>query len=154
MNYPEYRADLQRIHESEIYGAAVFNAAASITFNQDKKKKWLCLKNLEERTLNRYLTYMKETGKVVTNPVGWDLKGAAEGAVLGILPWSMAMQQLANGTIPFQEKFLRLKENAVEKQDIEFFSYIYQHEKAIESFAFAELAGEQNSLKIINDLLL
>ena len=79
---------------------------------------------------------------MVTSPVGWDFKGAAEGAVLGLLPWSMAMQQLANGTIPFQKKFLRLREKAVKKIDVEFFKYIYEHEKAIKSFALAELFAE------------
>ena len=31
MNYPEYKADLQRIHESEVYGRAVFATAARLT---------------------------------------------------------------------------------------------------------------------------
>lgn len=153
MNYPEYEADLQRIHESEVYGVAVFQTAAGLTFNQTKKQKWLTLKALEEKTLERYLDYMKKTGQEIKDPIGWDLKGYAEGAVLGLLPWSMAMKQVAEATIPFQEKFLRLKENAETETDSEFFRYVYAHEKALETFALKELAGEPDSLRAAENLL-
>lgn len=153
MNYPEYKSDLQRIHESEVYGSAVFKTAAQLTFNPERKAKWLKLKGLEDRTLERYLTYMKETGQPISDPIGWDLKGYAEGAVLGLLPWSIAMKQLADATKPFQEKFLRLKDNATEEVDKNFFGYVYAHEKALEFFALRELAGEPESLKPVEHLL-
>ena len=51
MNYPEYQADLQRIHESEVYGQAVFDTAARLTRNPERKAKWLALKALEAHTL-------------------------------------------------------------------------------------------------------
>lgn len=153
MNYPEYKKDLQSIHESEVYGSAVFKSAAQLTWNDIRKKKWLRLKDLEDRTLESYLAYMKETEQVITNPMGWDLKGYAEGAALGLLPWPIAMKQLADGTLPFQEKFLRLKNNAIEERDKKFFGYIYAHEKAIEFFALKELSGGENSLTAVEHLL-
>lgn len=153
MNYPEYRADLQRIHESEVYGSALFKTAAQLTWDNARKKKWMKLKDLEDRTLERYLAYMKETNQVITAPIGWDLKGYAEGAALGLLPWPIAMRQLADGTLPFQEQFLRLKDNATEEKDKKFFGYIYAHEKAIEFFALKEISGEQNTLTAVEHLL-
>jgi hypothetical protein len=153
MNYPEYKADLQRIHESEVYGSAVFKTAAQLTFNDTRKKKWLKLKELEDQTLERYLTYMKETNQVIADPIGWDLKGYAEGAILGLLPWSIAMKQVADATQPFQEKFLRLKDNATEEKDKTFFGYVYAHEKALEFFALKELSGDQDSLTPVEHLL-
>lgn len=152
MNYPEYKKDLQRIHESEVYGTAVFETAAKLTLNKERKKKWLVLKELEVQTLNRYLEYMQSSGQTVVEPKGWELKGRAEGAALGLMPWPMAMKLLRDATQPFQEKFLRLKKNSSEA-DQKFFSYIYAHEKALEAFAKKELSKDNNSLKAVQELL-
>ncbi|MDI9244250.1 hypothetical protein [Marinobacter sp. CHS3-4] len=152
MTYPEYKSDLQHIHESEVYGYAVFDTAAQLTRNKERKQKWLALKALEEQTLNRYLDYMQASGQTVKDPKGWALKGRGEGAALGLMPWRMAMKFVRDATQPFQEKFLRLKKNASEA-DKTFFSYVYAHEKAIEAFATKELSKDQNSLKAVNDLL-
>lgn len=152
MNYPEYTQDLQRIHESEVYGTAVFDMAARLARNPARKQKWLALKALEEQTLQRYLDHMQETGQRVTEPRGWALKGMAEGAALGLMPWWLAMRLLRDGTQPFQEKFLRLKDHA-EGADKAFFTYVYAHEKAIEAFARKEMAREADSLKAVHSLL-
>lgn len=152
MDYPEYRADLQRIHESEVYGIVLFRTAASLTLNADRKRKWLVLMALEEKTLSRYLEHMQATGQAIKEPVGWRAKGAAEGAALALMPWRMAMKLLRDGTAPFQEKFLRLKQHADEAQQA-FFDYIYAHEKAIEAFASKELAGEPDSTAAAESLV-
>lgn len=152
MTYPQYKKDLQRIHESEVYGYAVFDTAARLTRNKQRKEKWLVLRALEEHTLNRYLAYMRESGQAIVEPTGWALKGRAEGAALGLMPWRLAMKMVRDATQPFQEKFLRLKENAKEEERT-FFSYVYAHEKAIEAFAKKELAGEADSLKAARELL-
>ncbi len=152
MSYPEYKKDLQNIHESEVYGLAVFDSAARLTLNKQRKQKWLTLKALEQQTLDRYLDYMEASGQAVAEPVGWGLKGRGEGAALGLMPWKLAMKMLRDGTQPFQEKFLRLKKNANDEEQA-FFSYIYAHEKAIEAFATKELSGHQDSLKAVQELL-
>ena len=152
MTYPQYKQDLQRIHESEVYGYAVFDTAARLTRNKQRKEKWLVLRALEEHTLNRYLAYMQESGQAIVEPTGWALKGRAEGAALGLMPWRLAMKMVRDATQPFQEKFLRLKDNAKE-EDRKFFSYVYAHEKAIEAFAKKELSGEADSLKAARELL-
>jgi hypothetical protein len=152
MNYPEYKDDLQRIHESEVYGLAVFDVAARLTRNAERKNKWLVLKALEEKTLARYLAYMRDSNQAVTEPKLWRLKGYLEGMVLGLLPWRFAMTLLRDGTQPFQVKFLRLKENA-DGAHQEFFTYVYAHEKALEAFAKKELSGDPGSLKAIEGLL-
>ena len=153
MDYPEFKQDLQRIHESEVYGTALFGTAALLTFNQSKKEKWLALKALEEKTLESYIAYMKESDKELAEPIkGWHVKGIIEGVALGLLPWRLSMMLLRDGTVPFQETFLRLKDNA-ESNHLAFFSYVYAHEKAIEAFAIKELASDQNSLMEVKSLL-
>ena len=152
MTYPKYREDLQRIHESEVYGRAVFDTAARATRNRDRKNKWLTLRALEEQTLARYLEYMRESGQAVVEPRGWALKGHGEGAALALMPWRLAMKLVRDATGPFQETFLRLKDNTSGSEHA-FFSYVYAHEKAIESFARMELSGDQNSLTPVQELL-
>ncbi|MEE4249328.1 MAG: hypothetical protein V2I38_01960 [Alcanivoracaceae bacterium] len=152
MTYPEYKKDLQHIHESEVYGTAVFDIAARLTRNPERKQKWLVLKALEEQTLQRYLDYMAATGQSIVEPTGWALKGKAEGTALGLMPWWLAMRLVRDATQPFQKKFLRLKDHA-EGEDKKFFAYVYAHEKAIEAFARKELAKESDSLKAAKDLL-
>lgn len=152
MNYDQYKDDLQRIHESEVYGKAVFATAARLTRNAERKAKWLKLHALEEETLARYLAYMARTGQTVVEPKAWELKGYAEGAALGLMPWRLAMRLMRDATGPFQERFLRLKQNSDEAER-EFFAYVYAHEKAIEAFAMKEMAGEANSLKAVESLL-
>ncbi len=152
MNYPQFKKDLQCIHESEVYGAAVFATAARFTVNANRKRKWLALEALEKQTLARYLDYMAATHQPVVEPAGWQLKGRVEGAVLGALPWRIAMTLLKKGTEPFQEKFLRLKAHS-EGIHHDFFAYVYAHEKAIEAFAQRELSRERESLKAVTKLL-
>lgn len=152
MRYPEYQADLQHIHESEVYGRAVFDTAARLTRHPERKQKWLILKALEEQTLQRYLDYMAQTGQTPSEPTLWALKGRAEGAFLAAMPWRMAMKLVRDATGPFQKRFLRLKEHAP-PEEREFFAYVYAHEKALESFARKELAGEGDSLKATQSLL-
>lgn len=152
MSYPEYHKDLQHIHESELYGRAVFSVAAKLTRNPERKKKWLALKALEEKTLQRYLDYMASTGQKVVEPRIWEAKGYAEGLALGLMPWRLAMKLVRDATGPFQKKFLRLKENAKDSE-LEFFSYVYAHEKAIEAFASRELLKDAGSLTAVESLL-
>ncbi len=152
MNYPEYKADLQHIHESEVYGRAVFDTVARLTRNPVRKQKWLTLKALEEQTLQRYLDYMARTGQKVIEPKIWALKGRAEGAALAAMPWRLAMKMVRDATGPFQKRFLRLKENAKD-DELEFFAYVYAHEKALEAFAKKELARDTESLKAVESLL-
>ena len=152
MTYPEYKQDLQHIHESEVYGAAVFETAARVTRNAEHKQKWLALKALEDQTLQRYLDYMNETGQKIVEPRGWALKGKAEGLALGLMPWWLAMRMVRDATQPFQKKFLRLKDHA-EGEDKKFFAYVYAHEKALEAFAKKELEKDSSSLKAVYDLI-
>lgn len=152
MDYPEHEADLQRIHESEVYGVALFATAARVTRNAERKQKWLALKALEEATLQRYLTHMRDTGQPIRQPRGWALKGRLEGAALGAMPWQLAMKLLGDGTADFQEKFLRLKQHAPDAHR-PFFDYVYAHEKAIEAFAHKERAKDPESMKAVNALL-
>jgi len=152
MDYPQYKKDLQNVHESEVYGKAVFTMAALFTWNAEKKKKWLALKALEEKTLERYITHMKNTGQQLKEPVFWKIKGYFEGVGLGLLPWRLSMKLVAHATIAFQERFLRLKNNAEGTQQ-EFFNFVYAHEKALESFANKELARDQSSLTAVENLI-
>lgn len=72
--------------------------------------------------------------------------------MLALMPWRLAMKLVRDATIPCQEKFLRLKNNA-NQEDQTFFSYVYAHEKAIEAFAKKELSKDASSLQAVKELL-
>jgi hypothetical protein len=152
MRYPEFRSDLQRIHESEVYGFAVFDTAAKLARSPERKQKWLRLRALEKQTLERYLDYMRRTGQPVVEPRVWLVKGYLEGAALGLMPWRLAMKMVRDATGPFQEKFRRLEQNA-DGEEREFFAYVLGHEQAIEEFAVRELARHPMSLDAVERLL-
>lgn len=152
MTYPQFASDLQRIHESEVYGSAVFRTAAGLTRDPTRRHKWRTLEALEEATLARYLDYMQRSRKTATEPRGWAWKGRAEGMALGLLPWPLAMRLVRDATGPFLERFHRLQAHA-RGEDRAFFTSVVAHEKAIESFARKELAGEPDSLKAVEGLL-
>ncbi len=152
MTYSEYLSDLQHIHQSEVYGENVFNLASKFTFRRDRRAKWILLRNLERQTLAEYLGYMSRTGQVPQYPFIWALRGFLEGALLGLLPWSLAMRLLVHETRHFTLVWARLKENA-EPSHREFFEYIYDHEKAIEVFAVRELKHRSDSIQPILLLL-
>lgn len=152
MSYPQFKKDLQHIHESEVFGLASFETAARFSRNAERKEKWLVLAALEEQTLQRYLDYMRETNQTVVEPAGWSLIGYGAGVALGLLPWRLSMKALVDATAKFQVIFRRLMENS-EEAHRDFFAYVFAHEKAIEAFAKKELARDRNSLKAVNHLL-
>ena len=152
MSYPQFKRDLQHIHESEVFGLASFETAARFTRDTERKEKWLTLAALEEQTLQRYLDYMRETNQAVVEPAGWRLMGYGAGAGLAILPWRLSMKTLVDATAKFQVIFQRLMQNS-EETHRDFFAYVFAHEKAIEAFAKKELSKDRNSLKAVNSLL-
>jgi len=152
MSYPEFRSDLQRIHESEAYGLAVFETAAKVARSPERREKWLRLRALEKQTLERYLDYMQRTGQRVAEPRVWRVKGYLEGAALGLMPWRLAMTLVRNATGPFQETFGRLVQHA-DGPERDFFAYVLGHERAIEEFAVRELARHPASLDAVELLL-
>jgi len=152
MRYSQYRSDLHHIHQSEVYGANVFRMAGRLTFNPKRKQQWALLYDLEIQTLERFFTYLDQTAQQDRYPFVWALKGYLEGIILGILPWSLAMNLLAKETQSFVSIWQRLKINSKDSEK-EFFDYVYAHEKAIEAFAKRELKREKNSIGAVRSLL-
>jgi hypothetical protein len=68
------------------------------------------------------------------------------------MPWRVAMKLLRGGTQPFLACFERPRAHA-QGEELAFFAYVYAHEKAIEAFAVAELAGDPESLRAVEKLL-
>ncbi len=152
MSYSQFKSDFQHIHQSEVYGKNLFKTASRIKFGAQTKKKLEFLYQLEVQTLERYITFSKDTGNENKFPYWWAVKGYFDGIVFAILPWSMAMYLLAKGTKSFTVVWQRLEANSNETNR-DFYAYIYAHEKAIEAFAKKELNKEIDSTKPILSLL-
>ncbi len=152
MRYPEYLSDLHHVHQSEVYGYNVFNIASKFTFHQEKRAKWILLRELERQTLAEYLDYMNRTRQVLHYPFVWAFRGYLDGLLLGLLPWSLAMWLLARETRSFAAIWSRLKVNS-SPSHYAFFEYLYAHEKAIETFSVHELKHKKDSTQPILWLL-
>lgn len=148
----QYRTDLYAIYKSEVMGEALFAGAAACTLSAERKQKWLRLAALETQTKQRYLDFVAEDSALRRFPVFSLLLGKLLGPVFAMLPWSMAMKALGDGTDSFLEIFARLQKTGAE-QDRGFFDYVLAHEQAIKAFANAERAGELNSLAKTEALL-
>lgn len=148
----QHQNDLNRIHQSEIYGASIFKTASKLSLNPKTKRKWHVLYQLEIQTLERLFAFLKQTNQKTSASFFWKVKGLIDGIVLSFLPWRFSMKLLERGTQDFQKTFLRLANNS-NNHDKEFYSYIYAHEKAIENFAQNEQIGNDKSLKAVYELL-
>lgn len=151
MNYPEYENDLYEIYKAEVMGEALFSTAAVLTLSANKSK-WRCLAALEIQTKNKYLEFVRAQGDEPKFPLGAKLAGHVFGSAFALLPWSLAMKMLKSGTPPLIEVFGRLEKHAPESEN-PFFSYVLQHELAIDQFAGGELAGDENAVAVIANLL-
>jgi len=152
MEYLKFKSDLHHIHQSEVYGANVFKVASLLALSSDRKAKWRLLYQLEIQTLERFRTYLEDSGRVDHYPYLWSIKGYLEGLALALMPWPIAMRILARETQSFVAIWQRLKLNACEDER-PFFDYVYAHEKAIEAFAKREIESGKNSVEAIRSLL-
>lgn len=152
MTYPEYEADLYEIYKSEITGEALFTTAAFLSLDKTKKEKWQLLARLEMQTKQRYLDFVAGSPTQPKYPMGAKIAGLLFGFVFALLPWGAAMNLLKQGTPPLIKIFSRLDENS-DAAGREFFSYVLAHEKAIESFSLLELTGNDQSIAVVQEML-
>lgn len=97
--------------------------------------------------------FLEKTNQKTKASSVWKIKGIVEGCVLALLPWKTSMKLLEKGTQDFQKTFLRLRDNS-NQNDKAFYSYVYAHEKAIESFAKIEQSNGENSFEELYKLLI
>jgi hypothetical protein len=152
MSYPEYQADLNRLYESEVFGELLFATAARLSGAGTHRDSWLLLRDLETQTKDRLLAFLSTSGQQARLPTLVRAKGVLVGTLLGVLPWSLAMKLLEDGTAPFLAVFERLERNAPESARA-FFAYVVAHERAIAEFARRERAGDAAATAPVRTLL-
>jgi hypothetical protein len=142
MIYPEYQADLDRTYESEVFGEVLFSVAARLTRSAERCEKWRRLRDLETQTKERVIEFLDAHRQHASLPAFVRAKGRFLGVLLALLPWSLSMKVLEDGTAPFLAVFERLERNADESSK-EFFAYVVAHERAIAEFARRERVGQR-----------
>ena len=153
MSYAGYQRDLDRTLGSEVLGERLFAVAARLTRKPERRAKWLALRDLETQTRQRIEAFLEERGEEASVPAFTGAQALLFGVALGLLPWSLSMRLLQDGTGPFLEIFERL-ERAADPDSRAFFAYVVAHERAIERFARSEQAGEEEtSLDVVEALL-
>lgn len=144
MNYPQYRNDLNKLMESEIFGEAVFRTAAKYTKSQEHKQKWMVLAALETQTLERFKLFLTQNNLTATCHLLMKVQGNVTGFALAKMPWKMAMYLLKDGTQPFMQTFERLCQHADQNTQL-FFEYVLNHEKSLYEFAEKELKKQKTT---------
>ncbi|MFW1857840.1 hypothetical protein [Acinetobacter defluvii] len=144
MNYPQYRNDLNKLMESEIFGEAVFRTAAKYTKSQEHKQKWMVLAALETQTLERFKLFLTQNNLTATCHLLMKVQGKVTGFALAKMPWKMAMYLLKDGTQPFMQAFERLCQHADQNTQL-FFEYVLNHEKSLYEFADKELKKQKTT---------
>lgn len=138
--------------QSEIYGEALFFYAKKMCLNKDRKYKLAQLLALEIKTKQKIVAFYQKEGIKVPAYRSHALKGKLQGLAIPWL-WKTAMQQTLKETEHFLSSFTKLKAESNSK-DAELFQFIIDHEKAIQSFAREELAGNTDaSIDDVNALL-
>ena len=118
--------------------------AAQLTRAGERRDKWLLLQDLETQTKERFQAHLAATGQRASLPALVGLRGRISGALLALLPWSIAMKMLGDATAPFLVVFERLERNAGDAAKA-FFSYVVAHERAIAAFARLEREGRPDA---------
>ncbi|ONG41409.1 hypothetical protein BKE30_04715 [Alkanindiges hydrocarboniclasticus] len=132
--------DLNKLLTSEILGEQLFKVAARLSADASQRRKWQLLAALESQTKDYFLQYLKQSQQHAKADVIAKLQASASGAALALLPWKMAMQLLEDGTRQFLQAFKRLQQHS-SPEDLAFFTYVVEHELAIQRFAQLEQQG-------------
>ncbi|WP_034279417.1 hypothetical protein [Alkanindiges illinoisensis] len=145
--------DLNKLLTSEILGEQLFKVAARLSSNPKQRKKWQVLAALETQTKDYFLDYLKQSQQHAKADAIAKLQASASGAALALLPWNMAMQLLEDGTKQFLQAFKRLQQHS-SPEDLAFFTYVVEHELAIQRFAQLEQQGNiEHSLQPVLALI-
>lgn len=145
--------DLNKLLTSEILGEQLFKVAARLSTNANQRKKWQALAALETQTKDYFLDYLKQSQQHAKADAIAKLQASVSGAALALLPWNMAMQLLEDGTRQFLQAFERLQQHS-SPEDLAFFTYVVEHELAIQRFAQLERQGNtEHSLQPVLALM-
>ena len=147
----EYDDLLLEAYKGELFGDAFFGALADAQPDPDRREKLKTLQTVEARTATSLRRLVGNAG-LHADPAVSREEGATVAARLDPEDWHELMRNLRDALPQYLEKFIRLREIARTPTDPAL-NALVNHERAIERFAELELAGDEQSLKPLQDHL-
>ncbi len=146
--------DLARLVESEALGEAFFATAAHLSINEQERRAWSALRDLEVQTNAGVGSFIEraELPGSARNRVA-SAAGFSGSTGLRLVPFSTRLKVIRQGTKRYLPAFQRLAEHYAGTEDAAFFDYVVQHELAIISFTTDALAAQRNALEPVLRLL-
>jgi hypothetical protein len=147
----EYEHLLLEAYKGELFGDALFGALADAQPDPDRREKLRTLQTVEARTATSLRRLVADAG-LSSEPGSSRQDGVELAGRIDPENWHGFMQGLHDALPPFLEKFERLREIARNPNDPALIA-LCNHEQAIQRFAALELAGDEKSLKPLEDHL-
>jgi hypothetical protein len=154
MDRAEYLQSIsEHFYQGEVLGEAFFAACVALERNEERRRKWVALLQLESETKARLRPFLLRLGLSVAQE-DVSARIAELTRDFAAKPWQQHMQEIADITDFFLQKF-RAIEEAAPPDEREMARAMVAHETAIHRFAQLELAGEtKTSLQAVEAQLM
>lgn len=141
MDRAEYlQAVSEYFYQGEVLGEAFFAACVALESDPERRRKWAALLQLESETKARLRPFLIRLGlSIAQDDVSARVAELTKG--FAAKPWRQHMQEIADITDFYLQKFRAIEEAAAEDER-EMAQCMVAHEAAIHSFAQMELAGD------------
>ena len=136
-----YLESVQNAWTGEVYGGALFRAAAANTDHADHRAKWLRLADLEDVTRDVLGVVLARHGMAPEAPPDASERGLEIGRRMASQTWSDALGQFQPITGPAIDRFRQIRQ-ACPDEDVSAIEFLIDHEVVLQEFADRELAGD------------
>ena len=143
---------LRRAYDIEVFGEAVYTAAASLTRRPDHRRKWEALRQLEAQTRDQLRTALVRAGDTPCDTVVNRWLGNAVGVFVAILPWRATLTLLSI-VLRWSIRFFEEVEDETCGKEGLLVHGLAAHERAQWEFVRREMAGDNQSIEPILALL-
>ena len=152
MDEDRYKQQLLESYEDEVSGEAYFENLVQYYGEPEQKRKLLQLSRLEQQTAARLNPLLDRYELKPQTVDELHRQGRDEARVDGKRSWRELMAFFKNDYLKYIDQF-KAMENAGSEQDRSALQALTQHEVALVEFVTRELAGDTNSLQVIEDQL-
>jgi hypothetical protein len=151
---PPIVCDLNRLVESEEFGASLFETAAKLTRSDRTQCAWSALRDLERQTNAGVAAFIARSGISLepTNAVA-RVAGFSGGTGMQLLPYRLQLRTFGLVSKRYLPAFRRLARHYEGTEEAAFFDYVVRHELAIIEFASNALADARGPLDPVLRLL-
>jgi hypothetical protein len=151
---PAVLRSMRVLVESEVMGEQLFGIAERRAHTPRARSMWHALHALEEQTRDAVFAHLGDDVDRFARAVRVArIAGSVSGSSLWLMPRTLQLRSLVQGTRPFVSHFRRLDKYFAGTDQASFFSYVLAHEYAIAEVARRALAHADDALKPVEALL-